>query len=230
MQRFRTLTAASALLILGVGSLTACGSDSSNEPQSAATSAQVAGPTSGIRSQAASPAPEESSEPAGQPTPERTTESAPEPTKESGAKSASASAPAGQETCGASGAEAAVSAHLADVPGVADPSSWTVEDSDGYDSCADLSWITLIGGGTGSSPRQQMLFHEGDYLGTTTSKPIGFHPATQRLTDSSIQVTYTYVKGNESNAEARGRAVSTYTWNPDTESIDHAGEWPPGIG
>ncbi|WP_406018031.1 LppP/LprE family lipoprotein [Kocuria rhizophila] len=123
-----------------------------------------------------------------------------------------------------------MSAHLADVPGVTDPSSWTVEESDGYDPCADLSWITLSGGGTGSSPRQQMLFHEGDYLGTTTAEPIGFHPATERLSDSSIQVTYTYNKPGESNAEASGRAVSTYSWNEDTESIDHAGEWPPGIG
>lgn len=230
MPRFRKLTAASALLVLGVGSLTGCGSDSADESQPVATSAQVAGPTSGIRSQAASPAPEESSEPAEQPATEHTKESQPEPTEESDGKSASASAPAGQEKCGASGADAAVSAHLADVPGVTDPSSWTVEESDGYDPCADLSWITLSGGGTGSSPRQQMLFHEGDYLGTTTAEPIGFHPATERLSDSSIQVTYTYNKPGESNAEASGRAVSTYSWNEDTESIDHAGEWPPGIG
>lgn len=226
MNRSHKLATAAAVLVLCTVPLTGCGSGSSDEPRSMSTTSTIhGGPTSGIRSRAA---PAKSS--AEQPTSERTAESAPEQTHESGRESAPASAPAGQDECGASGAEAAVSAHLADVPGVADPSSWAVEDSDGYDPCADLSWITLIGGGTGSSPRQQMLFHKGDYLGTTTSKAIGFHPATQRLTDSSIQVTYTYVEGDESNAEARGRAVSTYTWNPDTESIDHAGEWPPGIG
>lgn len=241
MQRFRTLTAASALLILGVGSLTACGSDSSNEPQSAATNSQVAGPTSGIRSQAESPAPEEIAESAEQPT---------APTPEVTDRQAELASPAGEavanqnasksaepsESCNDMSATQAVNDNIAKVPAAFpdrqdDSTAWMAVDTSTYDPCATLSWVTLtIKGGTVSSPYTQMLFHDGEYLGTTTAEAIGFSPATVRLNDSSIQVTYTYVEGDESNAEARGRAVSTYTWNPDTESIDHAGEWPPGIG
>ena len=241
MQRFRTLTAASALLILGVGSLTACGSDSSNEPQSAATSTQVAGPTSGIRSQAASPAPEETSEPAEQPSapsPEvtdRQTEMA-SPAGEAVAKQNASKSAEPSESCGDTSATEAVENNLSKVPpafpgGQDEFTAWRATDTSTYDACATLSWVTLgIKGPTASSPYTQMLFHEGDYLGTTTAEAIGFHPSTERLSDSSIQVTYTYNKPGESNAEASGKAVSTYTWNEDTESIDHAGEWPPGIG
>ena len=230
MNRSRKLTTVALLAVLGTGGLTACGSGSSDEPQSMSTTSVIDnGPTSGIRTEAASP---KTGEEAG------TQESTPRTEKESRQTemASPASGPHEHESsadsskdCGDDTARTAVAENLDSVPGVEDPSQWEVEDDTAYDACAGLSWITLTGGGTGSSPRQQMLFHPGDYLGTTTAEPIGFHPATTRLSDTSIRVTYTYVEGSESNAEARGRAVSTYTWNEATESIDHAGEWPPGI-
>lgn len=231
MNRSRRLAAAATLLVLGAGTLTGCGSDGTDEPRSMSTTSVIdGGPTSGIRSEAASPAAESSQSTA--PTPEvtdRQTEMASPAGEAVGKQNASKSAEA-SESCGTDSAQSAVDENIGKVPGVVDSSDWSVDSLSTYDPCAALSWVTLSGGGTGSSPRQQMLFHHGDYLGTTTAEPIGFHPATVRLSDSSIQVTYTYKKDGESNAEASGRAVSTYTWNESTESIDHAGEWPPGIG
>lgn len=235
MNRSRTLAAAAALLVLGAGSLTGCGGGSSEEPRSMSTSSVVGGgPTSGIRSQAASPAAESSQDSA--PTPEvtdRQTEMASPAGEAVGKQKASKSAEP-SESCGTDSAQEAIDENIEKATtyrGIkSPPGQWTVEDSDGFDPCASLSWVTLGGGPSGSSIRQQMLFHYGKYLGTTTAEPIGYAPATTRLSDSSIQVTYTYNKDGESNAEASGRAVSTYTWNESTGSIDHAGEWPPGIG
>ncbi|RLY94519.1 LppP/LprE family lipoprotein [Kocuria tytonicola] len=236
MNRSRTLATAVTLLVLGAGTLTACGSDSTDEPRSMSTTSVIDdGPTSGIRSEAASPAAESTQDSA--PTPEvtdRQTEMASPAGEAVGKQNASKSAEP-SESCADSNATKAVNDNIGKVPPPFpdghQKTDWVAMDLSTYDSCSTLSWVTLsIKSATASSPYTQMLFHNGDYLGTTTSQAIGFYPTTDRLDDSSIQVTYTYVEGNESNADASGRAVSTYTWNESTESIDHAGEWPPGIG
>ena len=216
MNRTRTLTAAAALLVLSLGGLTGCNSSPAEQPQSMATSSEIAnGPTSGIRSQAASPQ-------AG--------------TDAAATTAASSATPEPSGSCANTSAEQAVNENI-DKVGPAFPkgnvpdAEWVAIDTETYDPCADLSWVTLtIRGGTASSPSQQMLFHDGEYLGTTTQEGIAFSPATVRLSNSAIQVTYRWAKEGDSNAGASGRAVSTYTWNPNTESVDHAGEWPPGIG
>ncbi|MDO4918813.1 LppP/LprE family lipoprotein [Kocuria sp.] len=244
MNRSRKLATALALTLLTAGSLTACGNDSSQDSRPAATSAAEGRPTSGIRSQAATAAPRSSagtstgSADDSTPEPEvtdRQTEMA-SPAGEAVAKQHASESPEPSDSCGTDSAQSAVDDNISKVPAAFpdrqdETTAWFASDKSTYDPCAALSWVTLnIRGATASSPATQMLFHYGKYLGTTTSKAIGFTPATTRLSDSSIRVTYTYVEGDESNAEAKGRAISTYTWNESTESIDHAGEWPPGIG
>lgn len=247
MHRTRTLTAAAALLVLPLGGLTGCSSSPAEQPQSMATSSEIAhGPTSGIRSQAATPQAASSgqapaapvSAPTAQPEGHMTATDTPAPgTQSPEATTASSSAtPEPSGSCATTTAEQAVNENI-DKVGPAFPkgnvpdAEWLAVDTQTYDPCADLSWVTLtIRGGTASSPSQQMLFHDGEYLGTTTKEGIAFSPETVRLSDSAIQVTYRWAKEGESNAGASGRAVSTYSWNPNTESVDHAGEWPPGIG
>lgn len=101
-------------------------------------------------------------------------------------------------------------------------------DYSGYDPCAALSWtVVSVEMATGSSPCAILLFHEGAYLGTATSEQYGFVPDVERTAPGAILVTYRFVQGNESNAEASGRAVATYTWNPETARVDMAGDTPP---
>ena len=103
-------------------------------------------------------------------------------------------------------------------------------DTTTYDPCAALSWVVLeIPRATVSSPVQIMLFHRGQYIGTTSSESIGFPPEVVRLDDAAIQVTYTWTRDGESNAEASGRSVSIFTWDEQTQSVVHSGEWPPGV-
>lgn len=109
---------------------------------------------------------------------------------------------------------------------------WNLDraDPNTYDPCAALSWVVLeIPGNTASSPFQIMLFHRGQYIGTTASKPIGFPPKVVRLDDAAIQVAYTWPRDGESNAEASGRSISIFTWDDRTRSVTHSGEWPPGF-
>ena len=109
---------------------------------------------------------------------------------------------------------------------------WDLDGADTttYDACAALSWVVLeIPGNTASSPFQIMLFHRGQYIGTTASKPIGFPPKVVRLDDAAIQVAYTWPRDGESNAEASGRSISIFTWDDRTRSVVHSGEWPPGV-
>jgi hypothetical protein len=71
------------------------------------------------------------------------------------------------------------------------------------------------------------LFHNGEYLGTATKTAYGFTPTVERTADNAISVTYRFPQGMESNAEASGTAVATFTWNAATSSVDMAGDVPP---
>lgn len=108
---------------------------------------------------------------------------------------------------------------------------WDAEyaDPSTYDECAALSWVTFpIEGATGSSPYIIALFHKGKYLGVATRTTFGFFPQVVRVDDAQLKVTYTYAKDGDSNAGASGRAVSTYSWDLNTQSVKHHGAFPPG--
>lgn len=138
------------------------------------------------------------------------------------------------EKCATMTGAEAVSTWGPQVPTFREGDAWQWDldraDTTTYDPCAALSWVVLeISGSTASSPVQIMLFHRGRYIGTTSSEPIGFPPEAVRLDDAAIQVTYTWVRDGESNAEASGRSVSVFTWDEQTQSVVHSGEWPPGV-
>ena len=138
------------------------------------------------------------------------------------------------EKCATMTGAEAVSTWGPQVPTFRSESYWQWDldgaDTTTYDACAALSWVVLeIPGNTASSPFQIMLFHHGQYIGTTASKPIGFPPKVVRLDDAAIQVAYTWPRDGESNAEASGRSISIFTWDDRTRSVTHSGEWPPGF-
>ena len=138
------------------------------------------------------------------------------------------------EKCATMTGAEAVSTWGPQVPTFRSESYWQWDldgaDTTTYDACAALSWVVLeIPGNTASSPFQIMLFHRGQYIGTTASKPIGFPPKVVRLDDAAIQVTYKWPRDGETTAGATGRSVSIFTWDEQTQSVVHSGEWPPGV-
>ncbi|WP_448853408.1 LppP/LprE family lipoprotein [Corynebacterium frankenforstense] len=131
--------------------------------------------------------------------------------------------------CGDVSAEEAMHAGVAQAPAPPfDGVGWDTGYADptvGFDPCADLSWIAVpIEGGTGSSPTLVMLYHRGEYLGTTTSKAYWIGEI-QRDSDSQITVEYVYPKDGEGTANASGRTYASFTWNG--ENVDMTGEVPP---
>jgi hypothetical protein len=130
---------------------------------------------------------------------------------------------------GLTGADA-VARWAGDVPPNSGGYPWAPEsaETDGYDPCADLSWIILpIEGGTASSPYQIMLFHNGSYLGTATSDAYGFYPDISRVDDATVSVTWHWPKDGESNAGRSGESTAQFTWDESTQSVQMNGEVPP---
>lgn len=126
--------------------------------------------------------------------------------------------------------EEAVEKNIKKVPPVdPDPSyRWYLEESSSeYDPCADLSWAVLGIRGTASSPFQIMLFHDGEYVGTTLKEPRGFLPEVKRLDDGSIEVLYRYLKEGEATFQASGRATATFEWDDKQKKVVQAGDLPP---
>ena len=136
------------------------------------------------------------------------------------------------DACGPATGQEAAAAGIAALPAPVglESARWDAANADysGYDPCAPLSWsLVTLENATGSSPTAILLFHDGAYLGTATEQAYGFTPAVERTADDAISVTYRFTQGMESNAEASGRAVATYTWNATTDSVEMAGELPP---
>ena len=126
----------------------------------------------------------------------------------------------GDARCGDMTAEEAMYAGLEEVgpPPFDGRDNWSTEYADptaGYDPCADLSWISLLPDmPTGSTPAVVMLYHKGEYVGTTTAEP-RWTGRIERDSDSQITVEYIYAKDGEPLGLASGRTYATFTWNGD---------------
>ncbi|BBY26032.1 LppP/LprE family lipoprotein [Mycolicibacterium sediminis] len=71
--------------------------------------------------------------------------------------------------------------------------AWSAEYASGnFDRCATLSTaLVSVAGATGSSPIAALMFHDGDYLGTATSRSFGFTSLnTARTTDDTVVLNY----------------------------------------
>ena len=138
-------------------------------------------------------------------------------------------------TCASDSASAVVSKALRDLKNKSRWAQWTntSETYEGYDPCAELSWIDAIPGSShkdcciSSMVHHILLFHRGKFIGTATYEPYSFPPVITRTSDSSISVTYRYVKGDESSASASGRTTVEFTWNPAKNQVDMEGTPPP---
>lgn len=101
-------------------------------------------------------------------------------------------------------------------------------DTSTYDACAPLSWILLsIKGPTGSSPFQVMFFNRGEFVGTATSEPFGFHPNVTRQSDAAVSVVFRWPKVGEATASASGESTSTYVWDETSRTLKRSGDLPP---
>lgn len=138
-------------------------------------------------------------------------------------------------TCASDSASTVVSKALRELKNKSKWDQWTNVSAsyEGYDPCAELSWIDAIPGSSPSScctaamAHHILLFHRGKFIGTATYEPYSFSPVITRTSDSSISVTYRYVKGDESSASASGRTTAEFSWSSSQNKVVMTGEVPP---
>lgn len=138
-------------------------------------------------------------------------------------------------TCASDSASTVVSKALRELKNKSKWDQWTnvSRTYEGYDPCAELSWIDAIPGSSpsdcciSSMAHHILLFHRGKFIGTATYEPYSFSPMITRTSDSSISVTYRYVKGDESSASASGRTTAEFSWSSSQNKVVMTGEVPP---
>ena len=216
---------------------TVVSSSGSASASASATSTQALFPTPSASPSASASASPSASSPAPVPSVVTITVHA-EPTaseSKSDSKSEAKSESKKDSTCASDSASTVVSKALRELKNKSKWDQWTnvSEDYEGYDPCAELSWIDAIPGSSpsdcciSSMAHHILLFHRGKFIGTATYEPYSFSPVITRTSDSSISVTYRYVKGDESSASASGRTTAEFTWNPAKNQVDMEGTPPP---
>lgn len=153
----------------------------------------------------------------------------------SGSKSEAKSESKKDSTCASDSVSTVVSKALRELKNKSKWDQWTNVSAsyEGYDPCAELSWIDAIPGSSpsdcciSSMAHHILLFHRGKFIGTATYEPYSFSPVITRTSDSSISVTYRYVKGDESSASASGRTTAEFTWSSSQNKVVMTGEVPP---
>lgn len=156
-------------------------------------------------------------------------------TSESESKSEAKSESKKDSTCESDSASTVVSKALRELKNKSKWDQWTnvSRTYEGYDPCAELSWIDAIPGSSpsdcciSSMAHHILLFHRGKFIGTATYEPYSFSPVITRTSDSSISVTYRYVKGDESSASASGRTTAEFSWSSSQNKVVMTGEVPP---
>lgn len=156
-------------------------------------------------------------------------------TSESESKSDSKSESKKDSTCSSDSASTVVSKALRDLKNKKNWDQWTnvSESYEGYDPCAELSWIDAVPGSSPSScctaamVHHILLFHRGKFIGTATYEPYSFSPVITRTSDSSIRVTYRYMKEDEKVHNASGRTTAEFTWSSSQNKVVMTGEVPP---
>ena len=155
--------------------------------------------------------------------------------KTSESKSDSKSESKKDSTCASDSASTVVSKALRELKNKSKWDQWTNVSAsyEGYDPCAELSWIDAIPGSSpsdcciSSMAHHILLFHRGKFIGTATYEPYSFSPVITRTSDSSIRVTYRYMKEDEKVHNASGRTTAEFTWSSSQNKVVMTGEVPP---
>lgn len=211
---------------------TVVSSSSSASASASATSTQALFPTPSASPRASASATPGASSPAPVPSVVTITVHA-EPTASESKTSESESKK--DSTCASDSASTVVSKALRELKNKSKWDQWTnvSRTYEGYDPCAELSWIDAIPGSSpsdcciSSMAHHILLFHRGKFIGTATYEPYSFSPVITRTSDSSISVTYRYMKEDEKVHNASGRTTAEFSWSSSQNKVVMTGEVPP---
>lgn len=120
---------------------------------------------------------------------------------------------------------AAVQQVVATIPPAVPETPWVLDSDTNFDTCRTLSYATAtVAGGTASSPKQLMLFHKGEYLGTGATKSAA-HLRVVEAGEDYVRVEYG-VPGQD-NAHIRWLPAVTYFFMGD--HVEIFGDVPPEL-
>lgn len=224
-----TDSAVSGTVVSSSGSASASASATSTQELFPAASAS---PSTSASPSASSPAPAPSVVTItvhAEPTETKTAES------KSDSKSEAKSESKKDSTCASDSASTVVSKALRELKNKSKWDQWTnvSRTYEGYDPCAELSWIDAIPGSSpsdcciSSMAHHILLFHRGKFIGTATYEPYSFSPVITRTSDSSISVTYRYMKEDEKVHNASGSTTAEFSWSSSQNKVVMTGEVPP---
>lgn len=216
---------------------TVVSSSGSASASASATSTQQLFPTPSASPSASASATPSASSPAPVPSVVTITVHA-EPTaseSKSDSKSEAKSESKKDSTCASDSASTVVSKALRELKNKSRWDQWTnvSRTYEGYDPCAELSWIDAIPGSSpsdcciSSMAHHILLFHRGKFIGTATYEPYSFSPVITRTSDSSISVTYRYMKEDEKVHNASGSTTAEFSWSSSQNKVVMTGEVPP---
>ena len=216
---------------------TVVSSSGSASASASATSTQALFPTPSASPSASASATPSASSPAPMPSVVTITVHA-EPTaseSKSDSKSEAKSESKKDSTCASDSASTVVSKALRELKNKSKWDQWTnvSRTYEGYDPCAELSWIDAIPGSSpsdcciSSMAHHILLFHRGKFIGTATYEPYSFSPVITRTSDSSISVTYRYMKEDEKVHNASGSTTAEFSWSSSQNKVVMTGEVPP---
>ena len=211
---------------------TVVSSSGSSSASASATSTQALFPTPSASPRASASATPGASSPAPVPSVVTSTVHA-EPTASESKTSKSESKK--DSTCASDSASTVVSKALRELKNKSKWDQWTnvSRTYEGYDPCAELSWIDAIPGSSpsdcciSSMAHHILLFHRGKFIGTATYEPYSFSPVITRTSDSSISVIYRYMKEDEKVHNASGRTTAEFSWSSSQNKVVMTGEVPP---
>ena len=211
---------------------TVVSSSGSSSASASATSTQALFPTPSASPRASASATPGASSPAPVPSVVTITVHA-EPTASESKTSKSESKK--DSTCASDSASTVVSKALRELKNKSKWDQWTnvSRTYEGYDPCAELSWIDAIPGSSpsdcciSSMAHHILLFHRGKFIGTATYEPYSFSPVITRTSDSSISVIYRYMKEDEKVHNASGRTTAEFSWSSSQNKVVMTGEVPP---
>ena len=134
--------------------------------------------------------------------------------------------------CGVNLSAAEIQGAIKSVPTVPEGWPWnhnpqTFDPSSNYNPCATLSVVIItVEGATGSSPDQALLFHNGNFVGTGTSKAYAFTSVNgAQTTDDTVALNY---KDGRNVCTACPGPITTvrYQWRGDhVMMLDPAPTW-----
>lgn len=118
---------------------------------------------------------------------------------------------------------------LNQVPTVDSSTPWrhSTNANETYSPCAPLSWVHIMTANLQQDqPQHTMLFHNGEYIGTTTAQAYPWSDRILRKANNRIEVVYRWPQPGDDPLHPTGQSVAEFYWDDTLGKVRLEGEVP----